>query len=79
MRAVDCPQHDSEHLHAETDEKLERAVLAHAREAHPDLPFGEDAARRLVHDASYQDSKHGKSKNSWAEFTGRTETGTDLV
>ena len=76
MRALECPAGDGDHVHAENDQKLARAVLTHAREAHPELGFNENSAERLVSEASYDDSKHSGAKESWSDFVGRTGTQT---
>jgi hypothetical protein len=79
MRAVDCPVARADHIHARDDSSLATALLEHVGTKHRDAQFDADAARSLIAEAAYADSKHGGPRRSWATFVGRITTGTDLA
>ena len=76
MRAVECAVTNCAHVHAENDGDLVRAVMRHAAQVHPDMPFGEAAAESFVEESGYDDRKHAK-KRSWADFVGSTGGGAE--
>ena len=49
-------------MHAPNDEALIELVLRHTHQAHPGVPFDEQAAEALVDDSAYDDKKHSNKQ-----------------